>query len=84
MNEKDETSAIEKVISDLNSKFPHVPKQVVAGVVRQRYALFLGAPIRDYIPVMVRREAAEELRAIIRESKDSHPSIVASSRSSRV
>lgn len=80
VDEKDEVAALEKVVSDLGSKFPHVPEPVIRSVVRQRYARFVGAPVRDYIPVMVRREASEELRMLIRESKESHPSIAASRR----
>ena len=75
MDETDESKSVDKVIVDLRAKFPLVPGSVIEDIVRDKYGAFDGAPVRDYIPVMVRREAAESLREVIRASRDSHPSL---------
>jgi UDP-glucose 4-epimerase len=61
MSEPDETKSIDTVIAALESQFPSVGRPEIAKVVGQRYHEFDGAPVRDYIPVLVQRGAREQL-----------------------
>ncbi len=42
-------------------KYPAVPPDTVAAVVRGTYARFDGRPLRDYVPLLVERRARSEL-----------------------
>jgi hypothetical protein len=69
MTEDDEAKSIDRVVIELGERFPGVPKPVVERLVAERYRQFEGAPVRDYIPVMVKRSAKESLTLMIRDSR---------------
>jgi hypothetical protein len=69
MTEDDEAVSIDRVVTELRERFPGVPRPVVERLVADRYRQFDGAPVRDYIPVMVRRSARESLASIVRDSR---------------
>jgi hypothetical protein len=69
MTDDDEAKSLDRVVVELGQRFPGVPKSVVERLVADRYREFDGAPVRDYIPVMVKREAKESLTSIVSESR---------------
>lgn len=61
MSDPDETKSIDTVIAALEQRFPQLPRPEIEEIVGQRYHQFDGAPVRDYIPVLVQRSAKERL-----------------------
>jgi hypothetical protein len=52
-----ESRSMDRVVADLEARFPNLPHEDIEGVVKDKYHTFDGAPVRDYIPVMVERGA---------------------------
>jgi hypothetical protein len=63
MNADEEQVAVDRVIDLLAKRFPGVPRDMVAEIVEERHHALTGKPIRDFVPVLVEREAREFLRA---------------------
>lgn len=61
MNPDDERRAVEQVAERLADRFPHTPPQRVSAVVGEVHNGFEGTPIRDFVPILVEREARERL-----------------------
>ena len=61
MSDSDETKSIDTVIAALELRFPTLPRPEIEEVVGHTYHQFDGAPIRDYIPVLVQRGARNQL-----------------------
>lgn len=59
---RDERRSLDRVIVSLSERFPRAAHSVIERTVDRRYLEFYGAPIREYIPIMVEREAAADLR----------------------
>lgn len=57
----DEEQAVADVIERLATRFPHLPKERVAEVVTATSAQFASAKVRDFVPVLVEREARAQL-----------------------
>jgi hypothetical protein len=60
---RDEHKSLDRIVASLEMRFPLTSRVTIERVVDRRYREFSGAPIRDYIPIMVEREAREDLRA---------------------
>ena len=64
----DEEVAIDHAVDRLAERFPTVPRDRIADLVHQRHVDYTGAPVRDFIPVLiehdVKRELAEEVRPL--------------------
>ncbi|SDX66234.1 hypothetical protein SAMN05660209_01008 [Geodermatophilus africanus] len=58
----DEVRALDEVLRRLTDRFPEVPAEVVSGVVRAERQRLDGRPIREFMPLLVERAAAEQLR----------------------
>ncbi len=56
-----ESKSLDRVIADLEARFPSLPHDYIEGAVRDQYHAFDVAPVRDYIPVMVERGAKAAL-----------------------
>ncbi len=56
-----EQTIIDQLIEGLMRKYPAVPPDTVAVVVRGIHARFNGRPIRGYVPLVVERRARSEL-----------------------
>lgn len=65
VSEAAEQKSLVKVVTDLRQRFPHVPIDVIETFVADAYLEFTGAPVRDYIPVMVQRVAKNRIAAIV-------------------
>lgn len=60
----DERRQIEHIRDDLAREFATVPPTVVADLVNQQVAAFRRAPVRSFVPVLVRRGARDRLRQL--------------------
>ena len=58
----DEWQSMSSVERELHVEFPSVPIEQVTILVTCLWAHFDGAPVREFVPLMVRRQAKEELR----------------------
>ena len=58
----DEWHATRSVELELHVEFPSVPIDQVTVLVRCLWAHFDDAPVRDFVPLLVRKQAREELR----------------------
>ena len=56
-----EQMSIDQLIERLMRKYPAVPPDTVAAVVRGTHARFDGRPLRGYVPLLVERRARSEL-----------------------
>jgi hypothetical protein len=59
--ELSEQTIINQLTERLVRKYPAVPPDTVATVVRGIHARFDGRPLRDYVPLLVERRAHSEL-----------------------
>ena len=59
-----EESALRAAAARLCARFSTVSPEVVEQVLHATYARFEGRPIRDFVPLLVERAAAERLRAV--------------------
>jgi hypothetical protein len=59
--ELSEQTVIEQLVARLTSRYPTISESTVAGVVRDVHSRFEGRPLRDYIPLLVERNAKNEL-----------------------
>ncbi len=64
MIELSEQQIIDGVAGRLTRKYPSVPADTVSAVVRQVHARFDGRPVREYVPLLVERFAAQELELL--------------------
>jgi hypothetical protein len=65
MATEDELRAVEQVVDRLSAKFAHVPVQRVSEVVDTTYHEFDGAPIRDFVPIMVEKMSTDRLAHVV-------------------
>jgi hypothetical protein len=56
-----EQTIIDQVSDRLMQKYPSVPADTLAAVVRDVHARFDGRPVREYVPLLVERFADDEL-----------------------
>lgn len=56
-----EAGDIVEVTRRLTARFPDVPAATVQSAVEQAHRRFVGAPIRDFVPVFVERVARDAL-----------------------
>jgi len=63
LNPDDEARAIDQLIQRLTTRFSTTPPETVRAVVHASYDEFKGRPIRDFVPVLVERDAKERLSA---------------------
>jgi hypothetical protein len=64
VNEMDESKSLDRVVADLESRFPGVARHTIEQVVEGEYHQFDGAPVRDYIPVLVAHSAKNSLKKL--------------------
>jgi hypothetical protein len=63
MSEIEERKSLSRVLTDLADRFPSVPPALIEEVVQDAYLEFAGAPVRDYVPVMVERISKNRISA---------------------
>jgi hypothetical protein len=57
----DEQVQLDEVVERLSGRFPSVSPVTVADVVRELHATFVGAPLREFVPLFVERKAKSAL-----------------------
>lgn len=57
----DEATRIREVVERLTRRHPDVPAETVERVVHRSHARFADTPVRDFIPLLVERNARNEL-----------------------
>ena len=63
MTTTEEIQVIDQLADRLHGRFPDAPVDRIRTVVTQVHHQYDGSTIRDFIPVLVEREAADQLRA---------------------
>jgi hypothetical protein len=58
----DESKQMDAVVINLVEEFPNVPEQQIRDEVQIIHDGFAGAKVRNFIPVLVGREAKDKLR----------------------
>lgn len=58
----DESVALERAAARISEKFPEVPRDDIDRLVEEHSEEFDGAPVRDYVPVLVEHDVKAELR----------------------
>ena len=62
-NASDEDIAVEHAAERLADRFPEVPRERIEELVEQRHEEYEGAPVRDFVPVLVEHDVKKELNA---------------------
>ena len=62
--ELSEQTVIEQLVVRLTSRYPTISQSTVATVVRDVHSRFEGRPLRDFIPLLVERNARSELERL--------------------
>jgi len=63
MTPDDEERAIARILPVLITEFPNTTRTMIMDCVAQARARFDGAPVRDFVPLFVLREARQQLRS---------------------
>ena len=58
----DEQSALEQVAERLGKRFPQLEAATIEATVNDVYASLADAHVRDFLPVLVEREAKKQLK----------------------
>ena len=64
MIELSEQTVIEQLVVRLTSRYPTISQSTVATVVHDVHSRFEGRPLRDFIPLLVERNARSELERL--------------------
>jgi len=64
VNETDEARAVVLVKVRLRARFPLLRGEVIEQVVDACHREFNGSPIRDFVPILVERQARDELATV--------------------
>ena len=62
MQPSEEARSIAELERELERAFPQVPGDKVRTAVEQAWMQYLHAPVRDFVPLLVRREVSSWLR----------------------
>jgi hypothetical protein len=62
---EDERRAVEGVVERLATRFPEQPFDRISAVVEQELRGLDGTPIRDFVPILVERQARERLGHLV-------------------
>ncbi|MGX9787518.1 three-helix bundle dimerization domain-containing protein [Mycobacterium sp. MMS18-G62] len=61
MIELSEQTVIEQLVARLTSRYPSISEATVSAVVREAHSRYDGKPLRDFVPLLVERNARSEL-----------------------
>jgi len=70
MDAREERTQLEAVSRRLASKFAGLPRGVVVEAVRSAEAELQSATIRDFVPLLVEKEARDRLAELLRQPTD--------------
>lgn len=63
MDPAEESRCLDRLVGRLGERFPDIPPQVITEAVAESHRGFGGAPIRDFVPVLVEHEVVAGLRS---------------------
>ena len=59
----EEDLAVEHAAERLAERYPEVPRQRIDELVERHYEQFDGAPVRDFVPVLIEHDVKQVLKA---------------------
>ncbi|WP_285114112.1 three-helix bundle dimerization domain-containing protein [Leifsonia sp. fls2-241-R2A-40a] len=59
----EEDLAVEHAAERLADRYPEVPRERIDELVEKHYEEFDGAPVRDFVPVLIEHDVKQELNA---------------------
>ncbi|MFP3464160.1 three-helix bundle dimerization domain-containing protein [Leifsonia sp. SIMBA_070] len=59
----EEDIAVEHAADRLVERFPEVPREHIEELVEEHHEEFEGAPVRDFVPVLIEHDVKQELNA---------------------
>ncbi|CDJ99965.1 hypothetical protein MIC448_1990008 [Microbacterium sp. C448] len=59
----DEDAVMDQIAERLAARFPSTPIEQISAVVREAHLALAGAHVRDFVPVLVEREATSRLKS---------------------
>jgi len=62
-NATDEDIAVEHAAERLADRYPQVPRERIDELVEKHHEEFEGAPVRDFVPVLIEHDVKQELKA---------------------
>jgi hypothetical protein len=62
-NDSEEDIAVEHAAERLADRFPEVPREHIDELVEKKHEEFDGAPVRDFVPVLIEHDVKQELNA---------------------
>jgi hypothetical protein len=62
-NVSDEDIAVEHAADRLAERYPRVPREQIDQLVEKHHGRYDGAPVRDFVPVLVEHDVKKELNA---------------------
>lgn len=75
MDTSEQRRQLDLVIGRLTMKFPQLPQDIIAAAVRDAEAGLCAARIRDFVPILVEKQARDWLAAQLRPSKNPTPAL---------
>jgi len=63
LNRDDEDIAVEHAAERLAERYPTVPRERIDELVEKHHENFAGAPVRDFVPVLIEHDVKQELNA---------------------
>lgn len=60
----DESAAMEQVVERLSERFPATDVEIVRQTVAEVHSQFADAHVRDFLPVLIEREAKKRLKKL--------------------
>ena len=63
LNRDDEDIAVEHAAERLAERYPSVPRERIDELVEKHHENFEGAPVRDFVPVLIEHDVKQELNA---------------------
>ena len=62
-NASEEDLAVEHAAERLAERYPEVPRERIDELVEKHHEEFDGAPVRDFVPVLIEHDVKQELNA---------------------
>ena len=61
-----EQRSVDEVIDRLGMKYPAVDRERIGEIVTEEHEAFNGRPVRDFVPVLVEKQAKQRVKALVR------------------
>lgn len=71
-NSGDDEDLVDSVATHLTERFPDLPPETIAQVVRQTHQQFADQPIKTFVPLLVENLAGHQLRHMRKDDNPPH------------